>query len=57
MKLALASLLMISVLVMGVVGYAEAEIIELKTDKQNYDFNDSVIVISGEIADRYSCKD
>ena len=45
-------LTIISVISIGMVGHAEAEIIELKTDKSSYDNNDSNVVISGEIADR-----
>ncbi len=46
------ALIMFSVMLIGIVGHAEAEILELKTDKSSYDNDDSNVVISGKIADR-----
>ena len=48
----LFALIMLSVMLIGMMGNAEAEIIELRTDKPSYDNDDSNVVISGQIADR-----
>ncbi len=45
-------LIMLSMMLIGMAGHADAQIIEVRTDKQIYDNDDTNIVISGQIEDR-----
>ena len=44
--------MLLSAMLIGMMGHAEAEIIKLSTDKPIYDNDDSNVVISGQVADR-----